>query len=185
MFSQILHQLSGTDSCSSAPLKHAKILPVIIQAPGSDSQTVEWVWKIFWIPQGSCMAAHTHRGCASAAGLASPCTTPSLAGSRCLSLWEPWGQPWAQGPVAWVIPSLSSIPSQLSPACSAWDSHTDHHPSYTLLPTIAEKIPSMHRIHPNFPLFLSSNSKKPTWTVGSVCHAVVVFLPKGDRKKLF
>lgn len=34
------------------------------------------------------------------------------------------------------------------------------HPSYAFLPSTAEKISSLYRFHPNFPLFLSCNSKK-------------------------
>lgn len=54
-----------------------------------------------------------------------------------------------------------SLPLQHSQTAlgSAWGSHTDHHPSYTLLTTIAEEISSMYRIHPNFLLFPFSNSK--------------------------
>lgn len=58
---------------------------------------------------------------------------------------------------------------------------TDHYPSYTLLPTIAEKISSMYRIHQNFSLFLSSNSKKTSCTVGCVHDTAAVFLLKDDR----
>lgn len=60
---------------------------------------------------------------------------PQPSWQQVLSLQGPWGQAGAQGPAAWVAPCLSSIPRQISAACSARDSHTDTTqatPSYQL-----------------------------------------------------
>ena len=108
--------------------------------------------------------------CPCAGGSRDGCRTPSRVSPQRRGRESPPSTCWQR--FSWCRPGYSWLSgrSQLSAAHSARGLHTDHHPGYTLLPTMAEKISFLCRFHQNFPLFSSSNSKKnhALWAVHAV-----------------